>query len=39
VIFTFTDWAIIAAYFVVSLLIGVYYSRRAGKSVSDCSPW
>ena len=34
-IFTFTDWAIIAAYFIVSLLIGVYYSRRAGKSVSD----
>ena len=34
-IFTFTDWAIVAAYFIVSLLIGVYYSRRAGKSVSD----
>ncbi len=27
------DWAIIAGYFAVSLAIGVYYSRRAGKNV------
>src|SRR5215218_1020546 len=29
------DWAIIAAYFAVSLAIGLYYSRRAGKDVSE----
>src|SRR6202521_1223871 len=34
-ILTFLDWAIIAAYFAVSLLIGVYYSRRAGKDTSE----
>ena len=33
--FSFIDWAIVAAYFIVSLLIGVYYSQRAGRSVSD----
>jgi len=31
----FIDWSIIAAYFVISLLIGVYYSRRAGKDVGE----
>jgi len=35
VTFSFIDWAIVAAYFIVSLLIGLYYSRRAGRSVSD----
>ncbi|MBN2356303.1 Na+:solute symporter [candidate division KSB1 bacterium] len=29
------DWIIIAAYFIISLLIGLYYSRRAGKSMGD----
>src|SRR5438128_4997063 len=32
---TFIDWAIIAGYFLVSLAIGLYYSRRAGKDVGD----
>jgi solute:Na+ symporter, SSS family len=32
---TFVDWAIIAAYFVVSLAIGLYYSRRASKGVDE----
>src|SRR5262245_9779012 len=34
-VLTAVDWAIIAAYFIVSLLIGVYYSRRAGKDVAE----
>jgi Na+/proline symporter len=34
-ILTFLDWALIAAYFFVSLLIGVYYSRRGGKDVGE----
>jgi SSS family solute:Na+ symporter len=29
------DWLIIAAYFVVSLLIGLYYARRAGRSTEE----
>jgi Na+/proline symporter len=29
------DWSIIAAYFVVSLLIGLYYTRRAGANVGE----
>jgi Na+/proline symporter len=29
------DWTIIAGYFTVSLAIGLYYSRRAGKDVSE----
>jgi Na+/proline symporter len=33
--FTITDWTIVAAYFLASLLIGVYYSRRAGRSVGE----
>src|SRR5919197_42586 len=33
--FTPIDWTIVAAYFIVSLLIGVFYSRRAGRSVSE----
>jgi solute:Na+ symporter, SSS family len=32
---TFLDWAIIAAYFAISLAIGLYYSRRAGKDVAE----
>jgi Na+/proline symporter len=35
--FTLTplDWSILAAYFVVSFAIGIYYTRRAGRSVRD----
>ena len=29
------DWVIIAAYFVMSLLIGLYYARRAGRSTEE----
>lgn len=29
------DWAIIAAYFALSLAIGLYYARRAGRSTED----
>jgi Na+/proline symporter len=29
------DWAIIAGFFVVSLGIGLYYSRRAGKDIGE----
>ena len=29
------DWLIIAAYFVFSLLIGLYYARRAGRSTEE----
>ena len=29
------DWLIIAAYFVMSLLIGLYYARRAGRSTEE----
>ncbi|MFN2531022.1 MAG: sodium:solute symporter family protein [Pyrinomonadaceae bacterium] len=29
------DWLIIAAYFVLSLLIGLYYARRAGRSTAE----
>ena len=32
---TIIDWTIIAAYFVISLAIGVYYSRRAGRDVAE----
>jgi SSS family solute:Na+ symporter len=32
---TSIDWAIIAAYFVLSLLIGLYYYRRAGESTGE----
>src|SRR5213593_4158141 len=34
-ILTTLDWTIILAYFAVSLLIGVYYSRRAGTNVGE----
>lgn len=29
------DWLLVIAYFVVSITIGVYYSRRAGKSTGE----
>lgn len=29
------DWAIIAAFFVISMLIGIYTSKQAGKSAKD----
>ncbi|HWP43753.1 MAG TPA: sodium:proline symporter, partial [Blastocatellia bacterium] len=29
------DWAIIAAYFALSLVIGLYYARRAGRSTEE----
>lgn len=34
-ILTPLDWAIIAAYFAVSVAIGVYHSRRAGRGVDE----
>ena len=34
-VLTAVDWTIIAAYFLISLAIGVYYSKRAGKSVGE----
>jgi Na+/proline symporter len=34
-ILTITDWAIIVAYFAVSLAIGLFYSRRAGRGVDE----
>src|ERR671931_793967 len=33
--FTPIDWTIVAAYFLVSLLIGLYYTRRAGSNVGE----
>jgi Na+/proline symporter len=32
---SFADWAIIAGYFALSLAIGLYYARRAGRSTSE----
>ena len=29
------DWVIIAAYFLLSLLVGLYYARRAGRSTEE----
>jgi Na+/proline symporter len=29
------DWSVIAAYFALSLLIGLYYTRRAGSNMSE----
>ena len=34
-ILTALDWAVIVSYFVVSLGIGLYYSRRAGKNITE----
>jgi solute:Na+ symporter, SSS family len=33
--FTFTDWAAIVAYLVITLLLGLYFKSRSGKSVDD----
>ena len=33
--FTAVDWAIVAAYFAISLAIGLYYSKRAGQDVGQ----
>src|SRR5216110_1730280 len=34
-VLTFFDWTVIAAYFLFNLGIGVYYSRRAGRSTQE----
>src|SRR5919106_7076134 len=34
-ILTTLDWVLIGAYFLASLLIGLYYSRRGGKNVGE----
>ena len=30
------DWALIGFYFLISLIIGVLFSKRAGKSLTSC---
>ena len=32
---SFADWIIIAAYFALSIAIGLYYTERAGRSLTD----
>ncbi|HEY7389472.1 MAG TPA: sodium:solute symporter family protein [Bryobacteraceae bacterium] len=32
---TWLDWSVIAAYFLINFAIGLYYRKRAGKSVSE----
>ena len=32
---TFTDWAVVAAYFLINLLIGLYYRKKASASTDD----
>src|SRR5690606_2803393 len=32
---TWFDWSIVLAYFLVVLLVGVYYSKRAGKGIEE----
>ena len=32
---TFADWFVVALYFLFNLAIGLYYKRRAGKSVNE----
>jgi Na+/proline symporter len=32
---TFTDWVVVAAYFLLNLAIGVYYARRASGSTTE----
>jgi len=34
-VLTVLDWSIIAAYFLISLAIGLFYSRRASKNVGE----
>ena len=42
---TFIDWLVVAAYFLLSLGIGFYYRRMAGKSIDEffasghSAPW
>lgn len=33
--FTYGDWLVVAAYFLVNLLIGLYYRKKAGGSTGD----
>jgi len=33
--FTFLDWSAIAAYLLITLVLGLYFRRRSGKSVDD----
>lgn len=32
---TFIDWSVVAAYFLINLLIGLYYRKKASKSTED----
>ncbi len=32
---TFLDWAVVATYFLINLLIGLYYRKRAGASTAE----
>src|SRR6059036_2042794 len=32
---TWIDWLIVAAYFILSALVGIYYSKRAGGSMHE----
>jgi len=32
---TFLDWAVIAAYFLITLVMGLYFRRRSGQSTED----
>src|SRR3954468_3653647 len=32
---TFADWCVVAAYFIVNLLIGLYYRKKASGSTDD----
>lgn len=32
---TFLDWSVVAAYFLINLLIGLYYRKRASESTAD----
>ena len=32
---SFLDWSIVGLYFLASLMIGLYYSRRAGKNTTE----
>ena len=32
---TFLDWVVVAAYFLINLLIGLYYRKRASQSTGD----
>ena len=33
---TLVDWAIVAAYFLLSAGIGVIFTKRGGESLSEC---